>query len=311
MNSMTHLYKPLLALAVVAFMLPAASVQARSFSVWKHLFGAEFGLATPVAEVNDPGAGDGCPIESPDGLSLVIASTRGPGGDLDLWSAERSSTDEPFGPPAELAAPINGPADDFCPTPVGRSLFFVSSRPAACSGGNIYLSRQDLDGDWQEPKLLPCAPVGPNFNDGVFSPSLVKTSRGTYLFYSSFGEQGDHDIYVSRLGPDGEFGPGHRVDALSNTGDDDRMPNIRYVGRGTWEVVFSSTRPTWGRRNEPAFGGQDVYRAVSWKLPFKWTTPVNLGPNVNTEGSETRSTLSADGERLYFGRDGEIYVSER
>jgi hypothetical protein len=32
---------------------------------------------------------------------------------------------------------------------------------------------------------------------------------------------------------------------------------------------------------------------------------------VNTPGVEQRSTLSNDGKRLYFGRDGDIYTSTR
>ena len=39
--------------------------------------------------------------------------------------------------------------------------------------------------------------------------------------------------------------------------------------------------------------------------------PVNLGANVNTAGSETRSSISADRKRLYFGRDGEIFMAKR
>ncbi|MEQ8860447.1 MAG: sialidase family protein [Pseudomonadales bacterium] len=284
-------------------------------TVWGHGSSGSpggFQPAEPVSEINDPAAADGCPIESPDGLSLVIASRRGSGGDNDIWSADRASVDATWGEPAPLPWPINGSDDDFCPTPTaGRWLFFVSSRPAECMGGNIYLSRQGLTGAWSEPKLLPCAPQGPNFNDAVFSPSLVETPKGTYLFYSSFGERGDHDIYVSRLRRNGEFGPGRRIDALSNVADDDRMPNVRAMGHGAYEVVFSSSRANWGPKDEPAFGGQDVYRAVSHRLPFRWSKPVNLGPNVNTASSETRSTLSEDGKRLYFGRDGEIYVSER
>lgn len=284
-------------------------------TLWAQGWGGETGgfqPAIPVSAVNDPAAADGCPIESPDGLSLVIASRRGSGGDNDIWSADRDSTDSPWGEPAPLPAPVNGPDDDFCPTPTaGRLLFFVSSRPAACTGGNMYLTRQGLTGLWSEPTLLPCAPEGPNFNDAVFSPSLVKSVTGTFLFYSSFGERGDHDIYVSQLGRDGQFGPGIRVAALSNLADDDRMPNIRHMGWGRYEVVFSSDRATWGHKNLPGAGGQDVYRAVSHRLPFNWSEPENLGPNVNTAGSETRSTLSRDGKRLYFGRDGEIYVSER
>ena len=43
----------------------------------KHL--TDWTQAEPVPNVNDPAAADGCPIESPDGRSLYIASTRGPG----------------------------------------------------------------------------------------------------------------------------------------------------------------------------------------------------------------------------------------
>jgi hypothetical protein len=44
---------------------------------------------------------------------------------------------------------------------------------------------------------------------------------------------------------------------------------------------------------------------------YSWSTPVNLGGNVNTLGNETRASLSGDGHRLHFGRDGDVYVSER
>jgi len=42
-----------------------------------------------------------------------------------------------------------------------------------------------------------------------------------------------------------------------------------------------------------------------------FSAPRNLGSNVNTAGSETRSTISWDLLRLYFGRDGEIYSAAR
>jgi len=272
---------------------------------------AAFGPAAPVPIVNDPVAGDGCPIEAPDGLSLAIASSRGPGGDLDIWASDRASIGSGWSPPVQLPAPINSDVNDFCPTPFGRNLLFVSTRPAACTGGNFYLSRQGMSGVWSQPELLPCAPEGPNFNDAVFSPTIVTDARATYLFYSSFGERGDHDIYVSRMGQDGQFGPGEIVHALSNDIDDDRMPNLRRMKNGMWEVVFSSNRAVWGGENEPAFGGQDVYRAVSPRLPFVWLDLQNLGGNVNTDADETRSSLSGDGERLYFGRAGDVYMSER
>ena len=277
----------------------------------------EFSTATLVSEVSVPGFGDGCPIESADGLSLFIASNRpGTAGGNDVWAADRSSLGSPWGTPRNLGAPINTASADFCPTPVlGRSLLFVSERPAdgtgptPCGGGDIYLSRQSPAGGWSNPVMLRCAPEGPNFSGGERSPSLVETWFGTFLFYSSNGSGGDQDIYVSRLGRDGHFGPGKVVEELS-TEFEDLMPNVRDREDGSFEIVFSSNRPMWGR-GHAAFGAQDVYIARSWWLTGSWSTPRNLGDAVNTAGVEQRSTLSKDGKRLYFGRDGDIFMSTR
>lgn len=277
---------------------------------------ADWSKATAVTEVNSPQP-DGCPIESPDGLSLFIASARPGGlGGNDIYAADRDSVAAPFGAPRNLGAPINSAAADFCPTPVyGRSLLFVSERPdagggvAPCGGGDIYLSRQSPAGGWSAPVMLRCAPEGPNFPGGERSPSLVQTYFGTFLFYSSTGAGGDSDIYVSRMGRDGQFGPGKVVEELS-TEFEDIMPNVRERADGSFEIVFSSNRPTWGR-GQAAFGGQDVYTAHAWWPSGGWSTPKNLGENVNTAGVEQRATLSRDGKRMYFGRDGDIFVSTR
>lgn len=276
----------------------------------------EWSTAVPVAEVNSPQA-DGCPIESPDGKSLFIASARPGGlGGNDIWAADRDSIGAPFGTPRNLGAPINSPTADFCPTPVyGRSLLFVSDRPGdgtgptPCGGGDIYLSRQSPAGGWSPPVMLKCYPEGPNFPGAERSPSLVQTFLGTFLFYSSTGNGTQHDIYVSRMDRDGNFGPGKVVTELS-TEFDDIMPNVRERADGMFEIVFASNRPTWGR-GQAAFGQQDIYISKSWWPTGGWSSPKNLGPEVNTAGVEQRSTLSHDGKRLYFGRDGDIYVSTR
>jgi hypothetical protein len=269
-----------------------------------------FSLATPVVELNST-ASDGCPIESPDGLSFFIASNR-PGGEggLDVWAADRDAIGAPWGPPRNLGAPVNTASADFCPTPVfGRWLLFVSERPeATCGGGDIFISRQSPAGGWSAPLMLPCAPHGPNTPGPERSPVIAASKEGTFLFYSTNGGAGDHDIYVSRMQPDGQFGAGVPVDSL-NSEYDDFMPNLRAAGGKRFEVVFNSNRPTWGA-GESAFGGQDVYHAVSLRLPV-FKRVVNLGSAVNTSADETRSGISADGQRLHFGRSGDIFVSER
>ena len=176
----------------------------------------------------------------------------------------------------------------------------------------MFVIRQSPFGDWTAPAHLPCAPDGPNTVGPEFSPSLVETDDGTYLFYSSNGGAGGQDIYMSTLGENG-FGPGVVVERLSTIWDD-LMPNVRALDGGGFEVVFNSNRPSWGPADQfPAFGGQDVYISrIRSPLPTgNWRAPRNLGENVNTAGNETRATLSADGQRLHFGRDGDIYVSQR
>jgi hypothetical protein len=284
-------------------------------SAWFEFWSA-WSVATPVVEVNRASPiSDGCPIESRDGLSLYIASTRD-GAPNDIFAADRASKKDPFGTPVSLGAPVNrAGVNDFCPTPVyGSYLFFVSERndegPTCDAGpgfGDIYLIRRNAASGWGQPQHLGCADdgTGPNTTGAEFSPSLVTTAEGTFLYFSS-DVTGNQDIYRSRRGHDGRFGPPVPVKEL-NTEFDDRMPNVRADGL---EIVFSSQRLT-DSRGVPREGGFDVYVSRRSSTRKKWSPPVNIGRAVNTQGSETRATISWDGERLYFGRDGDIYSSTR
>ena len=270
-----------------------------------------WGPAEAVPNVSSPVA-DGCPIEAPDGRSLFIASVRD-GGDNDIWVATRRSTHEPFGTPTVLPEPVNSTAEDFCPTPLrGGYLLFVSTRggvdaygTAACGGGDIYVTRRSAaTGAWKAPRNLGCAATGdgPNMAGTEYGPSLLETWFGKVLYFSSGGAIGTNtqDIYTSRLDRHGSFGPPTAVAEL-NTPYDDAMPNVRKDGR---EIVFTSNRP----------GGQglfDIYAAARPRAGRPWSASVALGTNVNTSGSETRPSFSWHGNRLYFGRNGDIYVSHR
>src|SRR5262245_65446928 len=148
-------------------------------------------IAGNSSELNTPSL-DGCPIQSPDGLSLYMASNRPGGkGGLDIWVATRSSTSAPFGAPQNLGEPVNSAADDFCPTPVGKGgLFFVSREalPGACGQGDIYFTHR-TGATWAEPERLLCAPAGPNSELDEQGPSWVDVSggklRGKKLLYFS------------------------------------------------------------------------------------------------------------------------------
>ena len=131
--------------AAVLFVSLAAVASAMQFTPW----------GTPVNAEAVPGTSqdlntqynDGCPIQSPDGLSLYIASNRPGGlGGQDIWVAHRETGDAPWGTPENAGAPVNSSAADFCPTPLnGKVLYFVSARGGAgsCGAGDMYRTRND------------------------------------------------------------------------------------------------------------------------------------------------------------------------
>jgi Tol biopolymer transport system component len=132
-----------------------------------------------------------------------------------------------------------------------------------------------------------------------------ETGRATLFFSSS--RAGNSDIYSSVVRADGSFGDAEPVPGL-NTAFEDARPNLRRDGL---EIVFDSNRPGTN-------GGPDIYVSVRPTVDDPWSEPVNLGPDVNTELSETRASLSWDGLSLYFGSNragGEgstdIYLSTR
>jgi WD40-like Beta Propeller Repeat len=301
----------LLAVALAVTALTAVA-QAANYSAWSpaqkidEIGGNDSELNTPFQ--------DGCPIQSPDGLSLYIATTRprfagDTRTDLDIWVARRDSTNAPWGAPVNLGEPVNSTADDFCPTPVrGRGLFFVSRKTTAdsCGLGDIYFTRRNKEtGEWREPRHLACAPEGPNSALDEQGPSYVKADDSR-LYFSRSSAIVPGDVYASRKLADGSFGPAASVDELNSIAND-IQPNVRKDGL---EVVLSSNRTG-------TLGAQDIWVATRASVADPWSTPVNLGSAVNTAASETRPSLSWDALTLLFGRtpgpegSGDIYVSTR
>ena len=194
------------AAALALVLAPAAS--AMTFSPWATAVPAEQ-IAGTSSDLNTASL-DGCPIQSPDGLSLYMASNRprfegDTRTDLDIWVARRQSEDAPWGAPVNLGEPVNSPADDFCPTPVrGHGLFFVSRKVVAgvtCGMGDIYFTRFNKTRGWNAPGHLGCAADGgPNSPLDEQGPSYVETDAGAFLYFSS-----GPDIYASERGDDGEL----------------------------------------------------------------------------------------------------------
>jgi len=261
------------------------STVAAEYTTWTPAANAE-GVPGTSTELNTSSL-DGCPIQSPDGLSLYMASDRPDGlGGIDIWVARRASANAPFSAPINLGAPVNSAADDFCPTPVrGNGLFFVSTRtvPGACGGADIYFARQNPVLGWSAPANIGCQA---NSVAGEAGPSYFEADGRAFLYFSS-----GPDIVVSQRQADGSWGAAAAVAELNSVAADLR-PNVTKNGL---EIVFDSNRLG-------TLGGQDLYFATRASVDEPWSNPVNGGADLNTVANETRGSFSWDGTTLYFGR---------
>lgn len=242
---------------------------------------------------------EGCPFVAQRGDVLYFASNRAGGvGGIDIWYAMRGE-DGHWGDPINFAA-VNSPANELCPMAHrnGRTFMFVSARPGGCGGDDLYVTRRHETRGWAAPQNLGCS-INSAGNEA--SPSLIDTE----LYFSST-RAGGGDIYVSPF--DGTtFGAPALATGL-NTGQDDFRPNVRRDGL---EIFFDSSRPG-------GLGGLDIWTSTRASAADEWSTPTNLGSDVNSAANDLRASLSWDGATLYFGslRTGgegsqDIYVTTR
>src|SRR5262249_32903735 len=106
------------------------------------------------------------------------------------------------------------------------------------------------------------------------------------------GGPGDLDVYTSTLGEDGKFGLAVLVPELSSP-QRDAHPTVRCDGL---EIFLASNRPG-------TFGLIDLWVSNRPTTHDVWSTPVNLGPMINTSANERAPYLSADGQTLFFTSD--------
>jgi hypothetical protein len=172
-------------------------------------------------------------------------------------------------------------------------------------GNDIYVSRRHNKRDdfrWQFPQHL-----GSNVNSSAndANPEIFEddTTGVITLYFDSnrLGGPGPftnepgcngNDIYTSVLQSDETFGNPTLVAELS-TPYRDRQPTIRRDGL---EMFFSSDRPG-------GFGGLDLWVSTRATTADPWSSPVNLGPVVNSAGNDGGPALSFDGTTLYFNSD--------
>jgi hypothetical protein len=253
-------------------------------------------------------AEDSAPALSDDGRSLYFNRNPNLPGDSDedLYVSRRSRRG-PWGDPVPLVT-INTPTFNERNATLSRdmlTLFFSSDRPGGVGGLDLYVSRRTdrtNDQGWSTPVNL-----GPAVNSAAadVGPAYVQDEAGSTVLYFTSNRPapagfGAADIYVSRLGADGLFGPPVLVPELSSPSGDAR-PAIRADGL---ELVLHSNRPgpplSCPADSPIPSGGQDLWVSTRASVTDRWSCPVNLGPTVNSLGNDLQAALSDDAEALFF-----------
>lgn len=228
--------------------------------------------------------------ESPDGLLRVFAAQQGDITELRLMTC---LADGAWSEPTLLDLPRRetNTSPRFFPD---GTLYYSSDAPHPKRPG-----RKDLniwrvnysDSEFGQPEVMPDSINTGSHEDG-FAPL---GSRGDRAVFSSttLGGVGGYDLYIAE-----KTGENWRVTPFPhNTAMADSHPVVTPDGG---HILWYAHLPS-----EQVYGVVDLF--VSRLGPDGWSAPVNLGPVINTSGIEYGAGVSADGETLFFSRDGVLF----
>ncbi|WP_224243993.1 TolB family protein [Hyalangium gracile] len=175
-------------------------------------------------------------------------------------------------------------------SPDGRTVFFISNRPAPGETApresyDIWAASLGQDGEWGEAWRLP-APV----NDASLDEWCPAVAANGNLYFGAErpGTHGGSDLWVSRL-VDGVYQPPENLGDAINTGAHELEP---WIAPDESYLLFSALRRADG------VGGYDLF--LSRRVQGGWGKAQLLGGGINSRASDYNQSVSPDGKWLYF-----------
>jgi outer membrane protein OmpA-like peptidoglycan-associated protein len=206
-----------------------------------------WGTARPISSVNtldNEGAG----TLTPDGRFIVFTKCAGVDGSYgkglkgmgscDLFISRRIG--DRWTPAENLGSPVNTRNWESQPSmgSDGRTLYFVrgTKAPDGLKSMDIYVTKLGENGAFSKPERL-----GDNINTPGQEESVQIHPDGRTLYFSSDGHpgMGGADIFVSRMQPDGTWGPAQNLGYPINTSGEE---NSVLVGSDGQVAYFASDR---------------------------------------------------------------------
>src|SRR5262249_2887534 len=185
----------------------------------------------------------------------------------------------------------------------GLDMYFHSARPGGCGLADIYVSHRDDPTDdfaWEAAVDLGCIVNNSGHNNG---PDFFQANGTDFLYYvqenapGHIGNETNPNIVVSTRPTGGG------IDDWSAPVVVTELNSIYVQGRPAirrtdgLEMIIS-------RAGDPAgFGGTDMYYSTRPCLSSPWSTPVNLGPTINTPYNDGGQSLDFSGTTLFFFSD--------
>ncbi|WP_113922032.1 OmpA family protein [Cognataquiflexum aquatile] len=212
-----------------------------------------------------------------------------------------------FGQEITPIKPLNSPYDEQNPVfSISGELFFtIGFHPENTGGptdfGDIWVGKMDGNGVWQKPQRI--SDLSTQGND-VFVGFLDPLTALVYQSGQNGKKQGIHQY--ARFGNSWNYIRPLEMGNFKNNGS-------HFSGRLSSDGnIIVMSMASFG-----SFGNEDIY--VSFKQSEAvWTSPFNLGPQINTYAQEFTPYLSEDLQTLYFSsnsketrRGKDIYYSQR
>lgn len=198
----------------------------------------------------------------------------------------------PFNP-QNMGAAVNSKDDEYLPalTADGETMVFTRRVPRKATTTATTKEEEDLyastlkEGAWSRAVRMP-EPLNSNDNEGAECIS----QDGRIMFFTACNREdggGRCDIYMC-VNKNGKWGKPRNLGPIVNSGAWEGQPTFSIDGK---TLYFVSNR-------KGGQGGMDI-----WKSVFengKWTEPVNLGPEINSEYDEMSPFIHFDDKTLYF-----------
>ena len=247
-----------------------------------------------------------------------------------------SATDRPV-KKIPISSKINSTGSEFAPiiTADGETLYFTGKGRKDGAGLEDVFMVKKINGEWAEPQLVealslsasndsPLAitadgngmfifrdgsllfstktatgwsePLAPPFNTGntgnVYDAILSADGQAFIFVIPNFPN--GKDIMISLKQPDASWGTPFSIGKSINTPQEERTP---FLHPDMKTLYFSSD-------GHGGFGSLDVFKTTrkdsSWT---NWETPINLGREFNTTGSDWGYVVHKDGKKAFFSTE--------